>query len=134
MTALLPARVALAIGVDRLLAQRLQNALERARLLAAEKEDRGAAADDRLRVILIHGTQLALRLHEDMRRDVAAPDDGNQPPAIGERRVTEDVAYEKSVICRCETMYDALYEVSKRGLHAWRRDVTASSSFLRIWL
>ena len=67
VTALLPARVALAISVDRLLAQRLRNALERARLLAAEEEDRGAAADDRLRVILIHGAQLALRLHEDVR-------------------------------------------------------------------
>ena len=119
MTALLPARVALVIGVDRLLAQRLRNALERARLLAAEKEDRGAAADDRLRVILIHGTQLALRLYEDMRRDIAAPDDGNQPPAIGECRVTEDVAYEKSVICRCETIYDASFENSKRGLHVF---------------
>ncbi len=82
MTALLPARVALAIGVDRLLAQRLRNALERARLLAAEKENRGAVADDRLRVIFIHGAQLALRLHEDMRRDMAAPDDGDQPLEI----------------------------------------------------
>ncbi len=82
MTALLPARVALAIGVDRLLAQRLRNTLERARLLAAEKEDSGTAADDRLRVILIHGAQLALRLHEDMRRDIAAPDDGDQPLEI----------------------------------------------------
>lgn len=113
VTALLPARIALAIGIDRLLAQRLRNALERARLLAAEKEDGGAAADDGLRVIFIHGAQLALRLHEDMRRDVAAPDDGDQPleirdllvrklvqqagymhrqpPAIGERLVAERV-------------------------------------------
>jgi len=82
MTALLPTRVAFAIGVDRLLTQRFRNALERARLLATEKEDGGAAANDRLRVILIQGAQLALRLHEDMRRDVAAPDDGDQPLEI----------------------------------------------------
>ena len=75
MTALLPARVALAIGVDR--------------LLAAEEEERGAAADDRLRVILIHGAQLALGLQEDMRRDITAPDDGDQPLEIRNLLVRE---------------------------------------------
>ena len=30
-------------------------------------------------------------------------------------------AYEKSVICRCETMYDASFENLKRGLHVLGR-------------
>lgn len=41
---------------------------------------------------------------------------------MGRGADTQDLfAYEKSVICRCETMYDAPFENSKRGLHVLGR-------------
>ena len=60
------------VGVDGLLAQRLAQLLERARLRAAEEQAGVAVADDGVGVVLVERLELALRLQHEAGGDLTA--------------------------------------------------------------
>ena len=60
------------VGVDGLLAQRLAQFLERARLRAAEEQAGVAVADDGVGVVLVECLELALRLQHEAGGDLTA--------------------------------------------------------------
>ena len=62
---LTPTRFTRVVGVDGLLAQRLAQFLERARLRAAEEQAGIAVADDGVGVVLVERLELALRLQHE---------------------------------------------------------------------
>ena len=59
------------VGVDCLLAKRLAQLLERARLRAAEEQAGIAVADDGVGVVLVERLELALRLQHEAGGDLA---------------------------------------------------------------
>ena len=65
------ARFTRVVGVDGLLAQRLAQLLERARLRAAEEQAGIAVADDGVGVVLVERLELALRLQHQTGGDLA---------------------------------------------------------------
>ena len=66
------ARFTRVVGVDGLLAKRLAQLLERARLRAAEEQAGVAVADDGVGVVLVERLELALRLQHEAGGDLAA--------------------------------------------------------------
>ena len=72
------------VGVDCFLSKQLFHLLERRLLLAAEKQQRIAVANDGIRVVLVDGFELGLSLQDDACRDFAASDGGDQLLKIGD--------------------------------------------------
>ena len=75
---LTPAAFAGVIGVDGFLAQELLHLLERRLFLSAEEEQRIAVADNGVRIVLVDGLELGLRLKNNAGGDLTGADGGDE--------------------------------------------------------
>ena len=101
---LAPSGVAGIVEVDGLPAKSFRNLFEGAFLLAAQKQDTGAVADDGFGVVLVNGFQLTLGLYHDMGGDFPAADDADKVLEIGYLLICEliqqvgDVGFQRATV------------------------------------